>query len=495
MVDIVMGVMVLCGAFFMLAAILTMQKIRHHIPEALVGRWRHMTLLMQFFFAGYILFCIILASRFSIPTELVTGPVFFGGAVFVFIVTKLTQESIMRIRQTEEYLREADSELRKVKNYLLNIINSMPSMLAGMDLDGTVTQWNQGAEHATGISAGEAVGKPIESVLPDFSPWIKDLHSDMTKRRPSVIEKLLLEKNGARRFYNLMLYPLIANGMEGAVVRIEDVTERTRIEELMIQTEKMMSVGGVAAGMAHEINNPLGIIAQAAQNIERRVSLELEANRNAADEIGVEIELVRAYFEKRRIPEFIRSIREAAARAAKIVSDTLQFSRQSSGKNGAVSLATLMDQAVEMASRDYDLKKKYDFRNIEIVREYRPDMPEVPVVRVEIEQVILNLLRNASQAIISNPPEKKPRITLRLRCEERYAVMEVEDNGPGMAEGIRRRVFEPFFTTKEPGVGTGLGLSVSYMIVTDNHKGLMSVESSPGNGAHFIIRLPLKQGA
>jgi signal transduction histidine kinase len=110
---------------------------------------------------------------------------------------------------------------------------------------------------------------------------------------------------------------------------------------------------------------------------------------------------------------------------------------------------------------------------------------------VEIEQVILNLLKNAAQAMIANPPDTKPRITLRLCREARYAVLEVEDNGPGMPEDIRRRVFEPFFTTKEPAVGTGLGLSVSYMIVTQNHKGLMEVQSTPGRGTVFKVRLPI----
>jgi C4-dicarboxylate-specific signal transduction histidine kinase len=109
-------------------------------------------------------------------------------------------------------------------------------------------------------------------------------------------------------------------------------------------------------------------------------------------------------------------------------------------------------------------------------------MPEVPMVAVEMEQVMLNLLKNAAQAMIVNPPARGPRITLRLRREERYALIEVEDNGPGMKEEVRRRAFEPFFTTKQPGMGTGFGLSVPYMIVTQNHKGLMEVESKPGKG-------------
>jgi PAS domain S-box-containing protein len=387
--------------------------------------------------------------------------------------------------------KKAEEEIRRLQNYLANIIDSMPSVLAGMDRNETVTQWNRQAEILSGISAMAAVGRPITEVLPDFSPWIETMRSEIDQQRPASMEKLLIEKEGERRFYDLMVYPLISNGVEGAVLRIEDTTERARIQELMIQTEKMMSVGGLAAGMAHEINNPLGIIIQAIQNIERRISPELPANRKAAEELGVSLEGIKAYFDKRQIPEFVGSIREASLRAARIIANMLRFSRYAGTTMQPASPAGIIDQAVELAANDYDLKKKYDFRSIEIIRDYDSDMPEVPMVAVEIEQVMLNLLKNAAQAMTLNLPNQRPRISLRLRREERYALIEVEDNGPGMKEEVRRRAFEPFFTTKEPGMGTGLGLSVSYMIVTQNHKGLMEVVSKPGKGSCFRVRLPL----
>ena len=386
--------------------------------------------------------------------------------------------------------KRAEAEINNLKNYLSNIIDSMPSILVGMDNTRTVTQWNRQAEAFTGIPAGEAIGKPIADLLPDFAPWIMTMGTGMDEHRPSSLEKLLIEKEGERRFYDLMLYPLLVDHVEGSVLRIEDVTERARIQELMVQTEKMMSIGGLAAGMAHEINNPLGIITQAAQNIERRISLELHANRKVSEELGLNLEGIRAYFDKRQISDAIASIRTASSRAAKIVTNMLQFSRRADTTMEFTSLAQIVDQALELAASDYDLKKKYDFRSIEIIKDYQ-DTPQVPIVSVEIEQVILNLLKNAAQAMTANPSDKRPSITFRLRCEDRYAVLEVEDNGPGMTEDIRRRVFEPFFTTKDPGVGTGLGLSVSYMIVTQNHKGLMEVQSTPGRGTVFKVRLPI----
>lgn len=389
--------------------------------------------------------------------------------------------------------KRAEEEIRRLKNYLANVIDSMPALLAGMDRDETVTQWNRQAEVVTGIAAAAAIGQPIGTVLPDFSHWIEAMRSDVEQGRPATMEKLLLEKKGERRFYDLMLYALEANGLQGAVVRIEDVTEQARIQELMIQTEKMLSVGGLAAGMAHEINNPLGIIIQAAQNIERRVSPELPANRQTAEKLGVSLEGMQAYLKQREIDLFIEDILNSASRAAKIVANMLQFGRSSDSTRQPASLSLIVENALELAGSDYDLKKKYDFRSMEIVRDFCPDMPEVSVVALEIEQVVLNLLKNAAQAMIANPAERRPRIILRLKVEGNYAVLEVEDNGPGMTEEVKRRVFEPFFTTKEVGIGTGLGLSVSYAIVTQNHNGQMEVASTPGNGARFTLRLQLSR--
>ena len=387
-------------------------------------------------------------------------------------------------------VHERGAEINRLKTYLSNIIDSMPSVLVGMDNTRTVTQWNRQAETFTGIPTGEAIGKPIAHLLPEFAAWIMDMGNDMNEHRFSSLEKLIIEKEGKPRFYDLMLYPVLSDTAEGAVLRIEDVTERVRIQELIVQTEKMMSLGGLAAGMAHEINNPLGIITQAAQNIERRISLELPANRKVSEELDLDLEGIRAYLDKRQISDFLASIRTASSRAATIIDNILQFSRRSDMTPRPASISQVVDQALELAASDYDLKKKYDFKSIDIVKEYQ-DIPAVTMIPVEIEQVILNLLKNAAQAMTANPPDRKPGITFRIGRDDRYAVLEVEDNGPGMTEDIRRRVFEPFFTTKEPGVGTGLGLSVSYMIVTQNHKGLMEVQSTQGVGTVFKVKLPI----
>lgn len=161
----------------------------------------------------------------------------------------------------------------------------------------------------------------------------------------------------------------------------------------------------------------------------------------------------------------------------------------------ACELPALLEQAVEIAGNDFDLAEGFDFKSLQIVHEFDPNLGPVPVIANEVEQVLLNLLKNAAQAIHQRDDEEEGeqgRIVLRTRLTPPWAEVQVEDNGSGMPELVRKRIFEPFFTTKEVGQGTGLGLSVSYFIITNNHKGQMEVRSELGRGTCFSIRLPLE---
>ena len=388
--------------------------------------------------------------------------------------------------------KRAEEEMRRLRNYLSNIINSMPSVLVGVDVNGCVTQWNAAAEQTTGVAAEKAQGQPLDRVLPMLRRQLDELRQAMRTRTVSTQAKVPRVVDGEMRYEDVTVYPLMSNGVEGAVIRVDDVTERVRIEEMMVQSEKMLSVGGLAAGMAHEINNPLGVILQASQNILRRLSPDLPANIRAADECGASLRSLQQYFERREILTFLEDIRQSGQRAAEIVANMLNFSRKAEGGGVPTDLAELLDRTVSLAASDYDLKKHFDFRQIEILREYQAGMPRVICEAGKIQQVFLNLLRNGAQAMWkASGMDRTPRFVLRVLGDEAMVWVEIEDNGPGMDEATRKRVFEPFFTTKPPGSGTGLGLSVSYFIVTEEHGGTIAVESSPGVGTRFVIRLPV----
>ena len=403
---------------------------------------------------------------------------------------KANEELQVEIRER----RRTEKESRYLRDLLGNIINSMPSVLVAVDAEGRIIQWNRSAEKTTGISGPEALGKPLGRMLPELGEVMEEVGLAVRDRKPHRREKIPWEWQGETRVADVTIYPLFSRDMEGAVIRVDDVTERVRMEQMMIQSEKMLSVGGLAAGMAHEINNPLAGIMQNAQVISNRISGDLTKNRRSAEACGTTMEAIEAYMAQRGVLSMLDSVRESAGRAAKIVTNMLGFSRKSEGIFSSHNLCDLMDKTVSLASNDYDLKEEYDFRKIDIIREYDNTVPEVVCEGSQIQQVIFNLLKNGAQAMTKRSQgEDPPRFILLVMRHNGMARIEIQDNGPGMDEATCKRVFEPFFTTKAAGIGTGLGLSVSYFIITQNHGGTMAVESTPGKGTRFIICLPLER--
>ena len=429
-----------------------------------------------------------------IPEETMMHP---DGSVSVLETYKLPlfaneEKSVLIVSTDITERKQVEDDLHNLQNYLSNIINSMPSVLIGVDLDGNVTQWNQQAEKETSINADQAAGRKLEEVFPNLKNDIEKIKSAIRESQICEDTKVARLVDGETRYEDVTVYPLVSDDVEGAVIRIDDVTESVRLEEMIIQSEKMLSVGGLAAGMAHEINNPLAGIIQNTQVLHNRITGKIPKNQKIAEECGTDIETIEKYMKKRGLFEMIEAITESGLRASKIVGNMLSFSRRSDSDFTHHNLSEMLDKSVELASNDYDFKKKFDFRQIDIIRDFDENMPDVLCENIKIQQVILNLLKNATQAINEQSDEAEPpRLTLRLFQEGNNANIEIEDNGPGMTEEVRKRVFEPFFTTKAPGIGTGLGLSVSYFIITKNHNGAMYVESSPGNGAKFIIQLPI----
>jgi PAS domain S-box-containing protein len=393
----------------------------------------------------------------------------------------------------------AEENLESARNYIFSIINSMPSILVGIDPEGNVTQWNNEAEKATGVSVDESVGKPLPDVFPRLTSEMDRVREALETRQVLYEPKKTIQIDGEVRYEDVTIYPLTTAGEEGAVIRIDDVTEKVRLEEMMIQSEKMLSIGELAAGMAHEINNPMAGIMQTADVLRNRLAdANMPANIRIADEVGANMETIQAFMEKRKVLTMLSNIHESGMRVVDIIANTLSFSRKSVPEFKKCNLAELVDRSLELAATDYDLKKQYDFKSIRIVREYNDNLPLVPCEKAKIQQVLLNILKNGSQAMrnnLTNGNGSPPCFCLRLTTDSTNGMfsMEIEDNGPGMDEKTRRRVFEPFFTTKPEGEGTGLGLSVSYFIITKNHMGELSVESTPGKGTRFTIKLPLQR--
>jgi PAS domain S-box-containing protein len=388
-------------------------------------------------------------------------------------------------------LKRAAKRLEQFKILLSDILDTLPSIIATVGRDGHVELVNRRFEQLSGIVARDAHGLQLEALLPQFAAQLHQVPEVIDRRIPVTHELIQHRTATTCRYYSLHIYPLTSEDSGMAVIRIEDISEHVRIEEIMIQAEKMSMVSGLAAGMAHEINNPLGAIMQNAQNIERRVSHDIPANRVVAAEVGVSLELVRAYLDKRGIFDFIGHIRSAGMRAATIITDMLHFSRRGEARFEKVDLSTVLDETLKLVSSDYEMKKRYNFNKIVVERAYAADLPPVSMIVSEVEQVLLNILKNAAQAMAGSVQAETPHIVLQTMFRDGMAVIRIVDNGPGMDEATRVRVFEPFFSTKPVGVGTGLGLSVAYAIITKGHHGSIEVQSQPGNGCSFSVMLPV----
>jgi two-component system NtrC family sensor kinase len=235
-----------------------------------------------------------------------------------------------------------------------------------------------------------------------------------------------------------------------------DITEELRLRDQLVHSERLSAVGELVAGVAHEINNPL-------QTIVGCVELMLDDQKDPQTRRDLDV------------------VRKEAARAGQIVRNLLAFVRRSTPDRVSVDLNQVVRSTVEL--REYHLQQ----RNILLSVRYDPAPLPVQVNREEIQQVILNLMLNAEQAIASSKPHG--RITIATSGNGRFHAVQVSDDGPGISPELRGRIFEPFFSTKEVGEGTGLGLSISHGIAT-SHGGTLEVCESDHGGACFKLTLP-----
>jgi PAS domain S-box-containing protein len=399
-----------------------------------------------------------------------------------------TETAISDLEKSKLNIQDSNVSLRSM---LSNIINSMPSIIIGVDTQVRVTLWNTEVHMLTGISFEEAENQLLFEVFPLLKKEKSIIFQTLKNGEIKKEKRIEITLNNERLFYDVTVYPLVSKTIDGAVIRIDNTTDRVKMEEMMIQTEKMQSIGSLAAGMAHEINNPLAGIIQSAQVIQNRIKPDMAKNKQEADHLGVNLEKLNTYMENRNIFQMLSSILDAGRRAADIVANMLTFSRKSDYSYSKWNISTLLNQTINIMEKDYDLNKRVDFKKIKIIRTYSSNLPHVSCDVGKIQQVFFNILKNGAHAMMDNPENTPPQFNIQASLDLDSVLIKIGDNGPGMDEDTKARIFEPFFTTKSVGVGTGLGLYISYFIVVENHNGTITVESFPGKGTTFIIKLPL----
>ncbi|HEX4870446.1 MAG TPA: ATP-binding protein [Moraxellaceae bacterium] len=406
--------------------------------------------------------------------------------------TESWRQATDTLEQTEQRHRVTTALLNETKEYLNSIINSMPSIMIGVTPSGHITHWNSAAELATGIREKQALGFRLHEIYPDLPVSAAMIDEAIANSEPSTRENVKIEHLNTVRYVDITVYPLHSLELTGAVIRVDDVTLRQKLDSMMLQNEKLKSLGELAAGMAHEINNPLAAILQSLQNVQRRLNPDQPGNQAAARALDLDLRLMQDYLEARDINRFLSGMESAGHRAAEIVRHMLEFSRSSSRQLEPTSLNAIAHASVEFMRNAIELSMPALHARLVIEEDFDIAMPAVPASGVELQQVLVNLLKNAAQAI-QEAHREQPRIQISTRLVPPFAEIRVEDNGVGMNLSTSRQIFDPFFTTKAVGQGTGLGLSISHFIISQRHHGRIEVSSTPGVGTTFILSLPLQQ--
>ncbi len=360
----------------------------------------------------------------------------------------------------EEQARRA-KELARLKDFNENIIESISVGVMVVNLHGRITNWNGALEQIYGLKREQVIGRRVAEVFQsEMLRALRDLmdRGEWREGEPANIYKFRAQTPDGRDLtLNISLAALQSKTaeIEGSLVAIEDVTERVGLEAQLQQSDKLSSIGLLAAGVAHEVNTPLAGISSYSQMLMQQIPDN----------------------DPRRL--LLEKIHRQTSRASSIVNNLLNFSRVTEARYAPVDLNRVIDDTIQLL--DAQLRNT----EIEVVRSYTDELPLAFGDAPKIQQVLMNLILNARDAM-----PQGGRLVISTESDEDSAVIEVRDSGLGIAPEHLSKIYDPFFTTKQIGKGTGLGLAVSYGIIRD-HGGHIDVESKLGEGTRFQITLPL----
>jgi len=351
-------------------------------------------------------------------------------------------------------LEQKATEIARLKDFSENIVESLNVGVLAVDLEGLVESWNTRMEQLFGVAREQAVGHQLNSLLPE--ELSREINARSDEELITGIYKQRLHHLGKTLTLNVSITPLVSKSGEriGRLLLFDDVTQRERLEEQMTQTEKLTSLGLLAAGVAHEVNTPLAVISNYIQMLGKQMP---DGDPRQA---------------------IIEKIVKQTFRASEIVNNLLNFSRTNATEVVDIDVNRVVEETLSLVA--HPLKTS----QIQVVRQLGETLPAVRGSANKLQQVFLNLFLNARDAMPGGGM-----LEVRTTAHNGSVEVEVVDTGAGIAREHIHRIFDPFFTTKASGRGTGLGLSVSYGIIKE-HSGKIDVRSTVGKGTSFHVELP-----
>jgi PAS domain S-box-containing protein len=415
-------------------------------------------------------------------------------------------ESLVRQRTAE--LSIANSRLEAAYRDIQLFLESIPSILIGLDQQGRVTRWNAAAARTFGVSAEMAIGRTVNDC------GIKWLHTEMdaeisqwlSTQELQACDDLAYERDGLVRFVGISVRPVLTGQHQatGFLVTGADVTEKKCIEEQLRQAHKLEAIGQLAAGIAHEINTPTQYVTDntrfvkdAWRSVEGLLTLCRRMRDEAANGGSISVASLSRFDEASsecemgylgaEVPAAIDQSLEGLTRVAKIIRAMREFAHP----GGSEKQLTDINRAIASTI----ILSRGEWRHVaEVTTDFDESVPLVPCYVGEFNETILNLIVNAAHAVgeAVGGSREKGQIKITTRHDGEWATISVCDSGSGIPAEIRSRVFEPFFTTKPVGKGTGQGLALAHSMIVKKHHGQIWFETKAGQGTTFFVRLPVK---
>lgn len=412
---------------------------------------------------------------------------------------------LMTANQSLEALTE---EVQQSHREIEQLVAEIPSILIGVEADDRISQWNAKAEGALALSRVDMLGRTLaDSALPwDTAAVLEGVRRCRKLQRAIELDNLHFtradETNG---FMRLTVSPIQRGPTDGLGVLIlgQDITDRRMLESQLAQAQKLEAIGQLAAGIAHEINTPTQYVSDNTRFLQeafhdlatlmnqyetvcqavQSASLT-DQHLSAVEDLAEDID---ATYLRDEIPLAIQQSLEGLERVATIVRAMKDFSHPGGEEKVSTDLNKAIESTITVARNEW----KYV---ADMVVDFDPNLPDVPCLIGDVNQVILNVMVNAAHAIgdvVAEGGPAKGTITVQTRRVDDWVEISIKDTGGGIPEAIRRKVFDPFFTTKEVGRGTGQGLAIAHAVIVEKHGGAISFDTQMRHGTTFIIRLPI----
>lgn len=416
------------------------------------------------------------------------------------------RDSLVAVSRVVEDRIQAGQKLQAAYAETELFLQSIPSILIGLDGEGRITRWNPTAAEAFGVSGEQVMGRRIDDCGIQWSQAEIRLEVNRWLQSESACRsELRFEREGQPRFLGLHVRHLPASqpGPPRLLLTGADVTGRKVLEEQLRQAQKLEAIGQLAAGVAHEINTPTQYVGDNTRFLRdswAALAGLLELSRTMRQQAGqgaLSPELL-AQFDQlaeqadmdyllKEIPAAIAQSLEGVQRVAKIVQGMKEFSHPGSEEKRAIDINKAIETTITVARHEW----KYVAN---VVTHFDQTLPLIPCLIGEFNQVILNLIINAAHTIASTVESgsvEKGTITITTSHDGQWGQIAVQDTGMGIPEEIRSRIFEPFFTTKALGKGTGQGLALAHSAIVNRHQGQIWFQTETGKGSTFFIRLPI----